>query len=729
MKIKFKMSLLVITIQIAVIFALSAIMLTHAAKAQMETSREKQAFLAKYQSAIIQDRYNGYMRVIKTLAGIFSEYEMVDRELRRPRFRGNIEAVLNSEPNMVGIFSVWKPNILDDDADYIGDEGAAPNGQFAPFYHQYTGKTVHTFYQGYAEAVKNLSANQTVSGPFPQVINGKDALVIVFTSPVLNYRTHEPIGVVGVVIDIFALEEVIKNTVMSNSDIRYMAVYTNNGDIIGSYHPEQVGKNIRDGDRMLFAKHMDAVASAVKNGRLLTVEEHSSVLNTELTITVAPFTIGLTAHSPWAVGVGTPNSRILKDVRSLTGFTVIMAGTALIVMAVIIFLTMSRITKPIVCLAETLKDISQGEGDLTKTLSARTKDEIGDLAHYFNLTLEKIRNLVISIKRQSTALFEIGGSLASNMTESAASINQITLNIRSIKSQVINQSAGVTETNATMKQITSNINKLNSHVAQQTESVAQSSSSIEEMIANIQSVTQTLVRNAENVEELIEASEAGKKGLLEVSEDIQEIAKDSEGLLEINKVMENIASQTNLLSMNAAIEAAHAGEAGKGFAVVAGEIRKLAVSSSEQSKTISAVLKKIKISIDKITDSTDNVLNKFEAIDNSVRTVSKQESNIRSSMEEQGHGSKQILEAIDSLNDLTSRVKNGSEEMLHGSQEIILESRNLEKVTIEITNSMNEMSSGADQINASVSRVSELCGENRDTINTLVREVSRFKVE
>jgi len=111
------------------------------------------------------------------------------------------------------------------------------------------------------------------------------------------------------------------------------------------------------------------------------------------------------------------------------------------------------------------------------------------------------------------------------------------------------------------------------------------------------------------------SSEEGGHGLKEVSVDIQEIAKESDGLMEINAVMENIASQTNLLSMNAAIEAAHAGEAGKGFAVVADEIRKLAESSSDQSKTIGTVLKKIAESIKNITGSTDNVLKKFEAID------------------------------------------------------------------------------------------------------------------
>jgi methyl-accepting chemotaxis protein len=248
------------------------------------------------------------------------------------------------------------------------------------------------------------------------------------------------------------------------------------------------------------------------------------------------------------------------------------------------------------------------------------------------------------------------------------------------------------------------------------------------MVANVNSVTATLIKNAANVKTLKEASEVGKGGLQEVSADIQEIARESEGLMEINSVMENIASQTNLLSMNAAIEAAHAGEAGKGFAVVADEIRKLAESSGEQSKTIGTVLKKIKGSIDKITLSTENVLTKFAAIDTGVKTVAEQEDNIRSAMEEQGTGSKQLLQAAGDLNDLTRQVKGGSEEMLVGSKEVIQESKKKKKATHEITGGMNEMASGADQINIAVHHVNDLCGKTSEGIGILMKEVSRFKV-
>jgi CheY-like chemotaxis protein len=250
------------------------------------------------------------------------------------------------------------------------------------------------------------------------------------------------------------------------------------------------------------------------------------------------------------------------------------------------------------------------------------------------------------------------------------------------------------------------------------------------MTANIQSVTKTLIDNSKNVTELQGASQNGKTGLQKVAQEILEIAKDSEGLLEINAVMENIASQTNLLSMNAAIEAAHAGEAGRGFAVVAGEIRKLAESSGKQSKTTAEMLKKIKASIDSITVSSNEVLSRFEVIDTGVKTVSEHEGNIRSAMEEQEVGGRQILESVAHLKGINASVKKGAGEMLESGNHLIRQTDDFLKISNASVSGINEIVDGAmREIKTAVDLVEEISVDNSRNFDDLKAESGKFKVD
>ena len=192
--------------------------------------------------------------------------------------------------------------------------------------------------------------------------------------------------------------------------------------------------------------------------------------------------------------------------------------------------------------------------------------------------------------------------------------------------------------------------------------------------------------------------------------------------------MKKVASQTNLLSMNAAIEAAHAGKAGMGFAVVADEIRKLAENSGKQSQIISAVLKKIKEMIDTSTKSIGFVLERFETIAQEVKTVSDQESQIRYAMEEQGSGSQQILEAISHLNSVTSIVRKTSSGIITESKQVLNESVELKQITADVTGRMDHMTNGVDAISTTITRVREIAEENKENIDALSTDTLRFKV-
>ncbi|MDR2185342.1 MAG: methyl-accepting chemotaxis protein [Treponema sp.] len=726
MKLRIKLSIIVIVILVAVIAGISIVLLKRASSMQIETAIQSEENLGIGQATDIQRRYEAYLGVARTLSQIMNSYEEIAVSNRRDYFHGILEGVFTSNSRLTALYTVWKPNVLDEDSLHTGGPDTNSEGQFIPLYSRETGSTVIRICRDYEEILAGLTETEYMTDPEPRTVAGRETYTFDMVVPIIPDGTNNIVGAVGVIVDISYLQPVVEAIKPYEESVA--AVYSNNGTILAHYAKERIGKNIREADSRLYSDDLEPVDSAIRAGRPYKLREYAPALGIDLEMAFQPVVIG-GMGKPLSLMIGIPESRILASVNRMTFFTIVLALVSVIIVSVIIFFVSAGITKPIVNVALTLKDISEGEGDLTKNINHNSKDEIGDLAHYFNQTLEKIRKLIVTIKQQAVALFDIGNELASNMTETAAAINEITANIQSIKGRAINQSASVTETNATMEQIAINIDKLSGHVENQSTNVSQSSSAIEQMLANIQSVTQTLVKNAGNVTQLMEASEVGRTGLQEVAVDIQEIARESEGLLEINAVMENIASQTNLLSMNAAIEAAHAGEAGKGFAVVSDEIRKLAENSGEQSKTISTVLKKIKDSIDKITKSTDDVLKKFEAIDGGIRTVSDQEENIRNAMEEQGAGSHQILEAISRLNEVTQMVKAGSEEMLEGSRQVIEESRNLEMATQEITNGMNEMAAGADQINVAVNRVNAISGENKESIDVLVREVAKFKVE
>ncbi|HCC37684.1 MAG TPA: methyl-accepting chemotaxis protein [Treponema sp.] len=732
MKIKFKLSLIVIVLIAIVVTGIASLSLYEASNISTDLSIRSARYLAQAQAEYWKGREDSYIRIARTLAEIMADYETMPAETRRDRFDSMLHGTIEAEPMLINLYTVWKPNAVDGmDAKNIGRVGSTPDGQYAITYTRETGEITGRTTTDVANSMAYLngpnSKRDRVEQPFYRNVNGKDSYLTRMMVPIINPQTNETVGGVGLLLDISAIQGGVQEVIRNNNEIEMLTVFSSNGFILGHLLPERVGKMLTEVET-IFGEYVDEASEAVAAGIEFEHKTYSPILGTNVEVIMYPFIIGNSDMS-WTIMIALAESTIMAPVSELTRFMIILALVSLVVAAAITYAAMHYSIKPIITVTDNLKEIAQGEGDLTRTITIKAKDETGALALYFNQTLEKIRNLVVVIKKQSLSLFDIATELSSNMTETAAAVNQITANIQSIKGRVINQSASVTETNATMEQITENIGKLNNHVEKQTMNVTQSSSAIEEMLSNIQSVTHTLVRNSNNVNELSAASEVGHSGLREVAVDIQEIAKESEGLLEINAVMENIASQTNLLSMNAAIEAAHAGEAGKGFAVVADEIRKLAESSGEQSKTISTVLKKIKSSIDKITSSTDNVLTKFEAIDSGVRTVADQEENIRNAMEEQGQGSKLILESVGELNETTQLVKNGSMEMLEGSTEVIRESKNLEKVTQEIAGGMNEMASGADQINTAVNRVNELSGKNRENIDMLLKEVAKFKVE
>ena len=530
------------------------------------------------------------------------------------------------------------------------------------------------------------------------------------------------VGVINATILGDGLSNLISDIIVGETGTAYLV--SASGTVLGNRRPEILYKSMYS---EIIGSDTNAYAQFLKQA----LTSHKSSVNvSEIKGVKYISAVASMRYADWTLLLTAPVSEFMaENVTNLIKTFVIIALCQLIIAIALGVLIARNITRPINHVIDALKNIAQGEGDLTIELPASGKDETSVLSSYFNQTILKLKNSIQKVGADSREMKSVGSDLESNMMSVSEVVSNITAGIEDLKKRFVEQEESVSGTAAAIEHIIKTLRGLDESIGQQAAMITESSTSFDKMSHSIDTVGENVVETREAIRNLSAATNDGRETLAKANEVSQRISDASGDLIEAGAVIENIASQTNLLAMNAAIEAAHAGEAGKGFAVVASEIRKLAEESSAQGKKISITLKNLSAEIKALADSASGAVEKFNIISGYSKGLSSSIEGVVQAMDEQEENGKIIWGIINDVTGVTNEVKSGSGDMLADGEKVVSATKRLDDLTRILRENIENIASQTEMINEAAQESLEIAVKNKQSIDGLVLEVGKFKTE
>ena len=345
-----------------------------------------------------------------------------------------------------------------------------------------------------------------------------------------------------------------------------------------------------------------------------------------------------------------------------------------------------------------MENIASGKADLTFRIPEKGKNELTNLAANCNAVIASLNNLITELQGETGILNETGNELSNKMENHVGVLDATATQISEISDHITEQTTKVESITNGMQSVETEIENLETKLSMQSQAIQQSSSVIEEITANIRSVDENVKEILEEYKKLVAEADEGQQQQKSVSNQIGNIEQQSDSLMNANTAIASIAKQTNLLAMNAAIEASHAGEAGKGFAVVAAEIRTLAETSAKQSDSISRLLQDIRESIAGIVESSKKSAANFASVSEKIMRLEQLITEVQGGMNEERIGAENILNAMLTLegttkdiNQASAHMKGESDSVFEGIQTLRELAEKTHSKSSEVTLQMTEM--------------------------------------
>jgi len=535
-------------------------------------------------------------------------------------------------------------------------------------------------------------------------------LVVSFAKAIKNKNNNDVIGVVGTEVSLTNLEEFMNAVKIGKGG--YCLLLEEDGTIlVDPKHKNIISKNIKD----------------------CGIESYKTLL----TKGGEPFDIKIAGTSYQArifssMGLKGSIVSLIEKSELMELFTRLLVNMGIIMLSLFVigfllsFFLSTLLKRYFAKLEVIFKNIAKG--DTTIRVNHQSNDEIGLLMHDFDKSLENMGEMMKTLVREMTRIAEVGNTLSLDMEKTKEAAQDVTVHINGMKDEILRQASSVQEILSTIESAIRITQLLDSSIESEEISVSTAVEKMDNITRNIKTISDMLRSNNDLIKELLSKTVSGKDGARSANQVVTQIAEKSDSLLEASLVIQNIASQTNLLAMNAAIEAAHAGESGKGFAVVADEIRKLAEESNMQGKQITNVLKETIDVIQKLIVAGNKAEDTFDEVSKLTSDISNREDLIEKELKEQETGTKIAFDMMKDIKEVGKGIKDGSQEMLNGNEAIVDEMKRLDALTRIISNNMGEITEGAEEITGTIEMSNEKTQQNKRSIDSIVEIMNKFTV-